>query len=107
VTFVPGDEVVCVSGPSLKYLSKLQDAINAAGYVRPQKHHHYTVRDTITVSGIDGIFLVEIVNPPFVLDGVLFPENSWRADNFCPVRRESIELFRQMCQSTKPLVPVE
>lgn len=96
MSFAPGDEVVCVA----------ERAWNDKRLVAwPVRDGHYIVRAVQSFDKGDGLLLNEIVNPALsYLQGVAEP--TFHVRNFRPVKRESIELFRAMCTSTKPLVEV-
>lgn len=102
--FAPGDEVVCVSGPLYP---------TTCSCVQPQVGAHYIVRSVRNEEWPQGetIDLREISNAPrehFCADGTYqICEHEFFASRFRPVRRESIEIFRAMCVSKKPLVPVD
>jgi len=77
--------------------------------MRPPKHlglnvpvigKHYIVR---SIGPSDGVTVEGIVNP----NGPLGHEWDFHSRGFRPVRYENVALFRAMCCSTKPLVPVE
>lgn len=98
MSFAPGDEVVCING---RFNCNPQETA-------PKLGEHYIVRDVIGdgyyADGHDGLRLREIVNPPIYPNA----ECTFDATKFRPVRRESVDLFREMCVSTtKPLVIVD
>lgn len=94
--FWPGQKVVC--------LTNIWNRKN--GEWVPVKHGIYTVRD-VTFYGIEGLRLMEIVNEPRqYAQG--FAEATFVSACFRPIEKKSdpIGIFKQMCVSPKPLVPV-
>lgn len=91
-----GQEVVCIHEPQT---SKFKEA-------HPIELRHYTIREIESFPQGDGVRLVEIVNPVHVYRyGTA--ECAWGVGCFAPVEKKSIAVFRAMCISNKPLVPVE
>src|SRR5262245_24357782 len=95
--FVPGDEVVCIDGTPAKR--------TYFGETLPQTGKHYTVREVLYWHH-ETLLLNEIVNEPREYDEG-FHEGSFNSARFRPVKRESIEAFKRMAQSTKPTVDVD
>lgn len=100
--FQPGDEVVCIDATPGSGRKHLRETF-------PVTHGHYIVRDVLFTSGHECIRLMEIVNEPRLYDDCgshVVMEGAFNASRFRPVKRESIELFKRMAQSNKPLVEV-
>lgn len=106
--FAPGDEVVYIGGAGRTPDDVIKRCI-ANGVRFPAKDAHYTVRAVIDAGDrypCPGLLLVEIVNPRVMtVAGVC--EQCFFADRFRPIKRETIEIFRAMCVSNKPLVPID
>lgn len=103
--FQVGDEVVCVPC-DVRDTAVTIAALKAAGYKRPQLGNHYTVRNVFRYQERVGLHLVELVNPP-ISNIAGKSECGWDARSFRKIKPESVALFRAMCVSPKPLVPVE
>lgn len=86
MSFAPGDEVVCV------------DDSYCENFIR--KGLHYVVRSVGVTYGVEFTRLVGVCEHEA-------PQNGFMSPRFRPVKREAIAIFRAMCVSTKPLVPVE
>jgi hypothetical protein len=88
MSFVPGDEVVCVDDHRLKDVLR--------------EGQHYVIRWSgpsvhPIVGGYAGVRLAGIERIMTAADAMDDPP--FRAERFRPVKRESIEIFREMCVS--------
>jgi hypothetical protein len=104
MTFAPGDEVVCVDDrprdigpvPGWRFLDTVE--------VRRGQHYVVSWAGTVTMpfGTYEGVNIVGIDRT----ESGKYPNTPFAIDRFRPVKRESIEIFRQMCVSTRPLIPV-
>lgn len=95
--FAPGDEVVCVDDAA--HSERRVPGILYYDWERPVvSGQHYIVR----WAGLD------LGKPCLKLVGVVRRDNDdpLHISRFRPVKREAIEIFRQMARSKKPLVEV-
>lgn len=103
--FTPGDEIVCIDDGS----DRPTASTAASKFIRAGQH--YIVRDVCTFSYADGpgesVFLVGVARIwPHKMSPWFGQDVPFTANRFRPVKRESIEIFRAMCTSTKPFVEV-
>lgn len=110
--FQVGDEVVCINDAPGYFTPIPGTKLN--GVIEVKAGLHYIVRwcgvfkHPCYANEFLGARLVGVVRGPCRKGGKLVADDTpFSAIRFRPVRRESIELFRQMCVSKKPLIPVE
>lgn len=88
--FEVGQQVVCVDDHF--------DHPNRHGFHRPTKGDRYIVREFVPdFGGEPCIRLSEIINPPVVWRGDVFPEElAFKASRFRPIRKTDISIFTAM-----------
>ncbi len=110
MSFAPGDEVVCVDD---SYHPASVGGCHVNDEMQAERGKHYVVRWSGRVEHpsyrepYDGVRLVGIVRGSSCRGSrVVVEDTPFHAARFRPVKRESIEIFKAMCTSTKPLVEV-